>query len=150
MRKKSNKKIDIVCMESVNGEEDLKPRPGINLNPPPDDGRCECCGKHISELKPFGKAGDPVNGDFDGAYLVKTFRSPGRYNEEAMQAMKEAEDQAPEDPREWLCAKYGDQIGDAYYFNASACSCVDKSWECRDCIVLSGEEYFEKRRFRES
>ena len=47
----------IVSLESVDNEEDLKPRPGININPPPSDGRCMCCGKHISELKPYGKAG---------------------------------------------------------------------------------------------
>ena len=33
---------------------------------------CECCGRR--NMKPFGKAGDPLVGDFDGALLVKTFR----------------------------------------------------------------------------
>jgi len=56
-----------IILESVDGEEDLKPRPGlINIYPPPQDGECDCCGKHISELKSFGKAGDPLVGDFDG------------------------------------------------------------------------------------
>ena len=56
-----------ISLGSIYGEEDLKPRPGlINIYPPPQDGECDCCGKHISELKSFGKAGDPLVGDFDG------------------------------------------------------------------------------------
>ena len=47
---------------------------GILINPPPRDRRCECCRKHIDELKPFGGKGDPLAGDFRGALLVKTFR----------------------------------------------------------------------------
>jgi len=46
----------------------------ILINPPPSDGRCEGCGKHISKLKPFGGAGDPLVGDFNGAILLKTYR----------------------------------------------------------------------------
>ena len=49
----------------------------IAINPPPKDGRCECCGRRKSELKPFGASGDPLYGDFTGAYLVKTFRDVG-------------------------------------------------------------------------
>ena len=36
------------------------------VNPPPKDRRCMCCGKHISELKPFDGTA--------GAILVKNFR----------------------------------------------------------------------------
>lgn len=54
----------------MKGEKKLK----ILINPPPSGRRCECCGKHISELKPFGGPGDPLVGDFRGALLVKTFR----------------------------------------------------------------------------
>ena len=65
-------------MGSVDCEEDLKTKPGmINLNPPPQDGKCECCGKHISEIKPFGGSGDPLVGYFTGAYLVKKWRDYG-------------------------------------------------------------------------
>lgn len=46
----------------------------ILINPPPTDRCCEGCGKHISKLKPFGSAGDPLVGDFKGSLLVKTFR----------------------------------------------------------------------------
>ena len=46
----------------------------VHINPPPRDEKCECCGKHIKDLKPFGGHGDPLVGDFKGALLVKTFR----------------------------------------------------------------------------
>ena len=65
----------VISLGSIDGKEDLEPRPGININPPPHDGRCQCCGRSLDELKPFGKAGDPLVGDFDGALLVQKFRS---------------------------------------------------------------------------
>ena len=68
----------------------------IVFNPPPEDARCECCQRHVSELEPFG------DGFFAGAKLVKGFRSDE--------------------------------------FN-----CIAASWECRDCIVLSDEEYWRMR-----
>lgn len=46
----------------------------VQINPPPEEGCCECCGRHVSELKPFGGPGDPLVGDFTGAFLVKHFR----------------------------------------------------------------------------
>jgi hypothetical protein len=32
---------------------------------------------------PYGKAGDPLVGDFEGALLIKTFRPAAPYDEEA-------------------------------------------------------------------
>jgi hypothetical protein len=49
-------------------------KPIIQINPPPSDERCEGCGRHVSEIKPFGRPGDPLVGDFSGALLVKHFR----------------------------------------------------------------------------
>jgi hypothetical protein len=50
--------------EGVPVDEEIKKYNWVN--PPPSDRRCECCGKHISELEPFdGPA---------GAILVKNFR----------------------------------------------------------------------------
>ena len=60
-----------VSLGSISNEKDLKIKARININPTPKDGRCDCCGRHISELTPFGKAGDPLVGDFDGELLVK-------------------------------------------------------------------------------
>jgi hypothetical protein len=69
----------------VDSAEDLTPE--FCLNPPPENGRCDCCRRHISELKPFGKAGDPLVGDFEGALLLKTYRREGPYDEKAVSAM---------------------------------------------------------------
>jgi hypothetical protein len=107
----------LISRESVDCEEDLKLVPRkINLNPPPEDGRCECCGRHISELKPFGGPGDPLVGDFSGAYLIKKFRDIEPPDREAYLALEEAIkdyngniDEA--DQRKVLIAKYGRKRG---------------------------------------
>jgi len=56
------------------------PSPGILINAPPEDGRCNICERSIDELKPYGGPGDPLVGDFTGAKLVKQFREifPGQ------------------------------------------------------------------------
>ncbi len=46
----------------------------ILTNPPPQDGNCDFCQRHVSELEAFGGPGDPLVGDFSGAKLVKSFR----------------------------------------------------------------------------
>ena len=33
----------------------------ILINPPPDDNRCESCGKHTSDLEPFDESPRPVD-----------------------------------------------------------------------------------------
>jgi len=61
---------EVYSLASVNCEENLKIKSGyISFNPPSQDGRCECCGKHINELEPFEK-----DCSFGGAYLFKSFR----------------------------------------------------------------------------
>jgi hypothetical protein len=97
------------------------------INPPPQDHRCEVCGRHISELKPFGGRGDPLVGDFTGAFLVKRFRTVAlRLTDEQMDDYRK---------------KHGDKYAEAY---DQAMNTAEASWECRDCIVLSAEDYFKK------
>lgn len=143
LRHKQNK---VICSYRVNGEDDLKPRPGMNINPPPDDGRCHCCGRHINELQPFGKSGDPADGDFEGAYLIKTFRREVPYNEEAERAVDEAEYCCRDtgSPYDWMVAKYGQKKGSLLYAVGQGSATVGASWECRDCILLNEDEYFQK------
>jgi hypothetical protein len=134
---------------SVENEQDLLPGKRIALiNGPPDDRRCDCCGRHISELKPFGKAGDPVLGDFDGAHLVKRVRTFGTYDEEAETAWENAlscyQDEGFEDPFDWMIKTYGKERAEELYWTSYAYHFVRSSWECRDCIILDGDEYFEK------
>ena len=125
------------------GEDNLKTKPVMIINPPPVDRKCECCRKHISELQPF----DETYGDhFNGKYLFKTFRRDAPYNEEAEKAVDEAEERCRdgESPREWMIAKYGKEKGQALNVLGHGSSTVGPSWECRDCIILDEDKYFEK------
>jgi hypothetical protein len=146
MQKLLFEEIGITSLGSVQGEEDLKLRSGININPPPEDGRCRCCGRHISELKPFGEAGDPLVGDFDGALLVKKYRFDAPPNEEVDEIMKEffgtgcsSEDYAK--ARDKLIEKYGqEEAEEMMYYHANS-GYVSKSWECRNCACLSTKRF---------
>jgi hypothetical protein len=143
-----------ISLESIDGEEDLKPRSGvININPPSEDGRCDCCGRHISELKPFGKAGDPFFGDFEGALLLKNFRPAGPHDDEAekLYSMWFSDCESREEYVETekaLKRKYGERKVDSIMIRVEVLGQVRKSWECRDCCVLDSDQYFEKLRER--
>jgi hypothetical protein len=140
-----------ISLGSIDGEEDLKAKPGlININPPPPDGKCMCCGRHMSELKPFGKAGDPLVGDFDGALLVKKFRTflppPDNRLEKTFQRMLlncQTKDENECDI-DMLTREYGEEDAKAIWFMINEYCQVGKSWECRDCAVLDTYEYFER------
>jgi hypothetical protein len=140
----------ITSLLVVEGEEDLKLRPGINLNAPPSDGRCDCCKRHLSELKPYGKAGDPLVGDFDGALLIKTFRGDFPPDEEAERIMDEffQDCRSEEDykkAKERLIQKYGEEEAENINLRACASSQIGAFWLCRDCIILNEDEFYEKR-----
>jgi hypothetical protein len=154
----------IGTFDRIKNEDDLKPKPGININPPPKEGRCDCCGRHISELKPFGGPGDPLVGDFTGAFLVKGYRSIGSFDEEEEKDdLEEEKDDLEEekafeeaqrcyeadgfaDPLDWMIDKYGKEKAITMEFDMARrhCGYVTDSWECRDCMVLDMDGYFEK------
>ena len=140
----------VVSLGSISDENDLKDKARININPPPEDFSCDCCGRHISELTPFGKAGDPLVGDFDGALLVKKHRPQGPYNEQAEKAfihvekILEEEGHAGEDPEDWMIKIYGKEKGQQYLNAVYAYGCIGSSRECRDCAILDEDEYFER------
>ena len=140
-----------ISLGSVDSERDLKLRPGTNINPPPPDGRCDCCGKHISEVKPYGKAGDPLVGDFSGALLVKNFRPDGPYYEEVAKAVTEADknyvDAGYKEPLDWVINKYGTQKAEGMYYANMLYHQTSSSWECRECIILDEDEYFAKHQY---
>jgi len=96
----------------------------IAINPPPKDRCCECCGRHTSELKPFGKEGDPLVGNFDGALIIKTFRPM------ALPKSEKELNELPEEDR------------DLY---EQVMNTISASWECRDCVVLFADDYFKKK-----
>ena len=137
---------------SISTEEDSKvsPRPGMSINPPPKDGRCECCRRHVSELPPFGQVGDPLVGDFAGERLVKTWQRMGPYDEEAERIYNtffgpcdSAEDRKKALAR--LVQHYGEEKAEAIYGGVQLASTVEAVWLCRDCIVLEEEERLAKR-----
>ena len=138
----------VLSLGSIACKENLKDSRKILINPPPEDRRCQCCGRHISELEPYGKAGDPLVGDFNGELLVKGFRRVGTYDEEAELAVSEAErcyeTDGFDDSLEWMIDKFGKKKAEELCFKSDAYNCVGASWECRDCICLSTNEYFEK------
>ncbi len=107
----------------------------ISINPPPRDRACECCGR--KDMKPFGKAGDPLVGDFDGALLVKSFRSMHPKDEKLDREVKEIKDWDKlfeENPKKADRLSGYDQLVNS----------VSASWECRDCMILNEEDYFKK------
>ena len=65
---------EIINFDRIDGEQDLSPKARIVINPPPPDGMCYCCSRHISELQPFGDQTSPLGKEFTGAYLVRRWR----------------------------------------------------------------------------
>ena len=138
----------VTSLGSIDEKSDLELKPGFNINPPPADGRCECCGRSLDELEPFGKAGDPLVGDFSGALLVKKFRLFAPPDEEVDRIMDPlfgeacTEDECEMAKRK-LIEEYGQEEGERLELYYSASSTVRASWECRDCAVLDVHEYYE-------
>jgi hypothetical protein len=156
-RKMAQKIIDrngIVSLGAIECEEDLELLPGININPPPKDGRCDCCGRHISELTPFGEDPDDFLFDFSGAFLVKGWRRMFPFNEEADRAFQEAENlyrkEGFKNVDDYLIHKHGPEKAKEISFNVEGYAQTRSSWECSECFVLNEDEYFEKffKRYR--
>ena len=120
--------------------------PGIY---PPLPDSCEVCGKHTSKLKPFGGRGDPLLEEYRGETLVVTWRPCGPYDEEVQRSWEEAEKAiadrcGSDDLLRWFTAKYGGRKGKRLYDKGRSYRALSPSSECRDCIVLDEDEYFEK------
>lgn len=137
---------EVIGLGAASKEEDLTPNGHIIINGPPKDGRCDVCGRHISQLTPFGGPGDPLMGDFTGELLVMRWRHTGPYNEEAEKAWEEARKEIPEmeDELPWFIKKFGEEKGKTLYWAGILYGSVGLSCECRDCVVLNFDEYFEK------
>lgn len=114
---------------------------GIIINPSPADSCCMVCGKNVNELKPFGKAGDPLVGDFDGAKLVKTFRTHafgGSISKELIEEYETILDEIGPNAENIIEVenKYGEEkVGYAINYDQFS-NTISPSWECRDCIIL--------------
>jgi hypothetical protein len=136
---------------SISSEEDLTLRGGLfNINPPPSDGKCKCCRRHLSELKPYGEVGDPLVGDFDGELLVKTWMPMGLPDENIDMLYDNyfgnchtEEDYAK--AKDVIARDLGEKEAERIIFSDQLSATTEAVWLCRDCIVLGLDEYFEKR-----
>ena len=104
------------------------------IDPPPANGRCQACGKHFSELLPYGGPGDPLRGDFGGAKLIRVFRADWKPSEteaeieEISKRVRQAEPGLTEE-------EYKNAVDEI----ASGGS-VGAIWLCRDCVLLDEEQ----------
>jgi hypothetical protein len=152
------KRIDhdgAMILKSISSEEDLKIKGRININPPPENGRCECCGKHIRELKPFVDTKHPIFGNIKGAILVKNFRittdlDHGEENDwkyvKKLKGLRKKQSKTSPDDILMVKSKFTNGRWDIY--NASFIESsfyLISSWECVDCLDLSNEKYLTQK-----
>ena len=142
------------CAEGNCCKENCQQSPGF-LNNPPADGRCNCCGKHLGELKPFSLMGQASRTGLEEVLLVKNMRPMASLNEEMDRILERfvgdcltAEDHKKAEER--LNEVFGKETAEdlLLYYNASILSTI--SWECRECIDLDNEAYCEMRDARHS
>lgn len=118
-----------------------------------EDMCCDCCGKKTGKLKPFGNAGGPLVVDLDGQSLAKTFRPliPRDKNLERLVDGHFGESVFGEEyerRRQLFADKFGEDAAVDLVLYMSASIMADKVYLCRDCFVLSNEEYFKKLSYR--
>ena len=133
---------DCICLD----EYAFRERYLDSLDPPE---KCDCCGRHLGELKPFTE-GDPVVSHFKGKLLARRYRPDAPPTEEVNKMMDEFFGNfiTYEDHREAyekLIQKYGEEEAEKLWTFAFFLDCIFKSsWECRNCIVLDTHQYFKK------
>lgn len=107
------------------------------------DNRCDCCCRHIDELKPFGGPGDPLAGDFTGLPLVKVYR----YDFPKSEIPSEYSDCLKKDgeiDEQRFIEKYGREMFDEITEFMSSFDIVSSYRLCRDCILLDREQFCKK------
>ena len=133
---------------SVQNEDDLESKLIFYIDRPPWHIRCFCCLRHIDELDAFGGPGDPLVGDFTGAKLVRIYRSWCPHNEEFERILDEAKEKYLADGfangDAWIVAKYGKEMALEIETYTEEVGYIRKNFECRDCIVLDDNEFYEK------
>lgn len=122
-----------------------KTRPiGIKDNPTGEDFRCECCLRHIDELKPFKGPEAPYIGNLKGYKLVRTGRCdfpeyelPSKYSDYVIKGRINDEQKFIE--------KFGQaEFNIVYSGLGGAFDIVSKYLLCRDCFLLDREQFCEK------
>jgi hypothetical protein len=102
--------------------------------------KCSVCQRPVSELKPYGGPGDPLNANLTGQKLVQTRR---------YMAPTYATDQWPLtglikrdgmiDEAAFI-AKYGEKAMETFWVLTQLQTTTSRSTECRDCILLDDDE----------
>jgi len=111
---------------------------------------CECCGRTEYELEPFSKLGDSeITEKFGDALLVKSPRPLCPPDKEVNRIWKKFFGRCRtntdfEKSRAKLVQKYGQERVSEIDFIAQASGHFEKVWQCKDCAILSDEEYYEK------
>ena len=121
---------------AISCEEESKPNRGFR--PPPDNGRCQCCGKHIGELHPFlsivGHDSELAN---EAALLIEKFRPLAPPDRKIDRIVKDFfgdlhyGDEGFEEAERRLIEAYGETRADEFLSYTSAASAFISSWECR-------------------
>jgi hypothetical protein len=119
--------------------------PDIYCTYPPINGNCECCGRFLSQLKPFNQ-GDR----FDGCLLVARKRFDYPPNEELDKIVTEflIDCETKEDydkALKKLIERYGHEETERIKAYEEMSWWTSLNWECRDCFRLSDERYFRLR-----
>ena len=122
----------------------------LHINPPPSHGRCECCFRHMKEVPAFGGAGDPLVGDFKGAKLIKTFRAHTYHRKEWDKILNEVYEACRgteqwEDFEKELIKRVGKDRAEKLLGYDQSVNTVSASWECRDCVIVYGKDFFDKK-----
>jgi hypothetical protein len=123
---------------AIKNEEDLELRPGWYVSPLPIDGKCQVCGRLLSQLKPFDR--------YDGCLLVKNYRKEIPIDEDLEPFSEEYDEYMDDEPDnddfdDILVERYGKEEAErimTYINQTRLCA----SWECRDCYCLSDTRYF--------
>jgi hypothetical protein len=141
------------------GEEEMQrpetlhsSKPIFDIPPYDWDHRCHCCGRHMSEVIPYGGPGDPLIGDYTGVLLLKQYRPmfDTRKEEETLREAKESyQKDGFKDTEEWLIDKYGKERTKEIYEISDTSGYTAEPFLCRDCVLLDDDGYLDRRKASE-
>jgi len=117
---------------------------------------CDCCGRTIYELEPFSKLGNSkVTKECGDAVLVKSMRPLVAPDKEVDRISKKffGKRRTSADLKKAhakLVQKYGHERAKDIEFISQAMNSFSNALQCKDCAILSHEEYHEKLQAREA
>ncbi len=94
-------------------------------------------------IKAWDEAGRP--GDLNDDLFIRDEEGWGHINPEKIEIYEKIAEEKTKWLFSWFVDKYGEEKGERIYYYDEHRPGTSKSWECRDCIVLDGDENFQKR-----